>query len=168
MVALQYAEHLEALLPSFEHALLHADLLRQLGLEDEALRLVDAVEKDSYITLQMLRLKFGLLQALGKNREAAEFLSAYTHRYPTNYSLRFNEAAAWAKIGGINRAVTIWKELRYQPEANGDLYLNLVLAYIQSGALDPCSFSKAFDIAKEALEKFPNRRNLPLFSLRQP
>jgi tetratricopeptide (TPR) repeat protein len=160
MEALQYAERLETLLPSFEHKLLRAGLLGQLGRDEEALRLVDAVEKHGYITLQMLGLKFGLLQKLARNREAAELLAAYKDRYPSNYGLRFNEATAWAKTAEIQRAMAIWDELRYHPEVDGTLYQNLIIVYIQRAALEPSSFSQAFDIAKEALEKFPDRREL--------
>lgn len=156
--ALQYAEQLEALLPSFEHRILRARLLKQQSCYRDALDIVEEVDREGYGTLQILRLRCELLRNFGRNREVAELLTAYQERYPPDYALRFNEATAWAYVGEIERAVAIWEELRNHSEAGSDLYQNLFLAYVQRQSLDPSAFSRAFDVAKEALEKFPDCR----------
>lgn len=156
---LHYAEQLEALLPSFEHKILRARLLGQQGCYRDALDIVEEVDREGYVTLQTLRLRCELLRNLGRNREVAELFARGQDRYPDNYLLRFQEAIAWAHAGEIDRAATIWEDLRNRPEANGDLYHNLVLVYLQRGALDPGAYSAAFDLVKEALEKFPDRQD---------
>ncbi len=156
--ALQYEEQLEALLPSFEHRILRALLFGQRGRHEHALDIVEELEREGYVTLQALRMRCEVLRNFGRNREVAELLAKSRDRYPDSYLLRFNEATAWAHAGEIERARVIWEELRSCPEADGDLYLNLFNVYIQQGALDPSAFSRAFDLAKEALEKFQDRR----------
>ena len=154
--ALEQAERLEELLPSFEHKLLRANLLEQLDRNEESLCAIEEIEREAYITRPLVDLKCGLFQKLGQYREAAEFLETCRDRYPEDYSLRFNEATAWALAGEMDRAIAIWEGLREHPESGSDLYRNLCIAYIQRNAYDPGAFSKAFDIAKEALEKFPD------------
>lgn len=154
--ALEQAERLEDLLPSFEHKLLRSNLLEQLGQNEEALCVIEEIEREAYITHLLVELKCNLFQKLGRYREAAEFLENCQDRYPENYSLRFNEATAWAHAGEMDRAIAIWEGLREHTESGSDLYRNLYIAYIQRNAYDPGAFSKAFDIAKEALEKFPD------------
>jgi tetratricopeptide (TPR) repeat protein len=156
--ALCYAERLEALLPSYWHKLLRAGLLERLERYDDAIQLVEAIEGEGYQTLRIIGLKFSLLQKLGRYREAAEFLAENEARYPDNYALRFNQAVAWAKAGEIEQAIAIWEALRHCPEANGDLYQNLINAQMQLKALDPNAVGHAFDITKEALERFPDRK----------
>jgi tetratricopeptide (TPR) repeat protein len=155
--ALHYAESLEALLPSFESTLSRVIFLARLGRYTEALQLVEEVEGEGYVTLRVLTLKADLLEELGKNRDAAALLTDYRDRY-SDYLFRSREAAAWAKAGDIERAIPIWEELRHRLEADGDLYRNLAIAYIQRGALNPHAFGQAFDIVKDALEKFPERK----------
>ena len=154
--ALDQAEHLEELLPSFEHKLLRANLLEQLDRNEESLGVIEEIEREAYITRPLVELKYGLFQKLGQYREAAEFLETCQDQYPEDYSLRFNEATAWAHAGEMDRAIAIWEGLREHTESGSDLYRNLCIAYIQRNAYDPRAFSKAFDIAKEALEKFPD------------
>ena len=158
--ALEHAEYLEALLPSFEHRLLRAKLLEQLGRNEEAFPIVEDVEGEGHLTDQLIQLKCDLFRKLGQYREIAEFLAIHRDRYSDDpsacYSLRFNEAAAWAFAGEMGKAVTIWEDLRGHSESGSDLYGNLYAAYIQRKADDPEAFSNAFDIAKEALEKFPD------------
>ncbi|MCY4387187.1 MAG: SIR2 family protein [Desulfurellaceae bacterium] len=158
--ALEQAECLEELLPSFEHKLLRANLLEQLGQNEETLQIVREIEGEGYITLPLVELKCNLFQKLGQHRESAEFLESHQDRYSDNstlyYSFRFNEATAWASTGEIDKAVAIWEDLREHSESGSDLYRNLYIAYVQREAYDPGAFSKAFNVAKEALEKFPD------------
>ena len=158
--ALEQAEYLEDLLPSFEHKLLRANLLEQLGRNEETLQIVREIEGEGYITLPLVELKCNLFQKLGQHREAAEFLESHQDHYSDNstlhYSFRFNEATAWASAGEIDKAVAIWEDLREHSESGSDLYRNLYIAYVQREAYDPGAFSKAFNVAKEALEKFPD------------
>ena len=154
--ALEQAEHLEELLPSFEHKLLRADILEQIDQNEESLCVIEEIEREAYITHPLVELKCNLFQKLGRYREAAEFLKNCQDQYPEDYSLRFNEATAWAHAGEMDRAIAIWEGLREHTESGSDLYRNLCIAYIQRNAYDPGAFSKAFDIAKEALEKFPD------------
>ena len=157
--SLEQAERLEELLPSFEHKLLRAEVLKQLDQNEESLQIVREIEGEGYITLPLVDLKCSLLQRLGQHREAAGFLESHQDHYSDNstlyYSLRFNEATAWASAGEIDKAVAIWEDLREHSESGSDLYRNLYIAYVQREAYDPGAFSKAFNIAKEALERFP-------------
>lgn len=159
--ALGYAERLEALIPSPEHTLLRADLLRRLGRFEEALSLVEKVDQDGYCTLRSFELKVRLLGDLGQYRDAAKALAARPSRFRDDYLLQFNEAIIWTKCGELDRAIAIWDDLRKHPKADGNLYINLGNIYISRKAADPESFNKAFEFFKEALTKFPDRPEFP-------
>lgn len=160
--ARRYAERLVEILPSPEARFRLASVLAELEDFEGALRVLQEIVADGYVTRNLLMWQGHLLMRVQQPREAATILDGAVDRYPKDYNLALLCGSAWADAHEYGQAIARLEPLLEWPEASTDLFIGLGSTYLREAAADPSFASHAFDLFKRAFEQHPSEETLPM------